>query len=763
MSSTATTPPRERTVGRTCPLCEATCGLRITLREDEAGERVIKVAGDPQDVFSQGFICPKGAALGALQHDPDRLSRPRVREGETWREVDWDEAFAFIEARLRPILADGDRNALAAYVGNPNVHNLSGMIYGPALLRALGTRNIFSASTVDQMPRHVASGWMYGNPDRIPVPDVDRTRLLIIFGANPAVSNGSLATAPDWPGRIKAVRARGGRVVVFDPRRTATAKLADTQHAIRPGTDAALMLAMAHVIFAEGRVDPGRIAPHIRGGLLTLSAIGDAIDAFTPDAIGPICGIAPDAIRALALELAETEKAVVYGRIGTQATRFGTLASWTVDLLNLITGHLDAEGGAMFPEALHERPARGKGRGFRTGRHRGRVAGDPEVRGEMPAVRLAAEITTPGEGQIRALFTVAGNPVLSVPDGDTLDAALEQLELMVCIDPYLNETTRRADVILPPPPPLQRPHYDLAFYTLSLRNVARFSPAILPHDGPSECDILARLTLMVLGMGSHGDPALVEQQIVGHILGRICQDPAHALHGRDPRALAAELWGTRGVERALDALIRTGPRGDAFGENPDGWTLAKLAATPGGVDFGPLEPRLPQALATPDGSIDAFPDAIRDDIPRLKAWLADAPDGLLLIGRRHLRSNNSWMHNLPKLVRGQQRFTLRIHPADAAARGIADGEPVVLSAREAGSARVDAIAQVTDEVMRGVVSLPHGWGHAIEGSGLSVASKVGGPNVNRVTRPVVDPLSGNAALNGVPVEVTAVLASVDSR
>jgi len=753
-------PSSERTVGRTCPLCEATCGLRITLREPPGAEaRVVKVTGDPDDVFSRGFICPKGAALGALHHDPDRLKQPRIRGGEAWREVSWDDAFAYIDARLRPILADGDRDALAAYVGNPNVHNLSGMIYGPALLRALGTRNLYSASTVDQMPRHVASGLMYGSPDRIPVPDVDRTDLLLIFGANPAVSNGSLATAPDWPGRISAIRARGGRVVLFDPRRTATAKLADTHHAIRPGTDAALMLAMAHVIFTEGRISLGRLAPHVKDADAALDAIRDAIvgrKTFAPDAIGPICGIAPDVIRALARDLADARRAAVYGRIGTQATRFGTLASWTVDLLNLITGHLDEPGGAMFPEALHERPSHGKGRGFRIGRRHGRVAGDPEVRGELPAVRLADEITTPGPGRIRALFTVAGNPVLSVPDGPRLDAALAGVELMVSIDPYLNETTRRAHVILPPPGPLHRPHYDAAFYTLSLRNVARFSPVVLPHGGVSECDILARLTLMVLGMGPDGDPALVEQQIIGHILGKACQDPGQAVHGRDPRALAAALHGDTGVERAIDALIRTGPRGEGFGADPDGWTLEKLAALPGGVDFGPLEPRLPGALSTPDGMIDAFPDAIRDDIPRLEAWLADAPTGLLLIGRRHLRSNNSWMHNLPKLARGRDRFTLRLHPDDAAARAITDGDRVVLAALAAEDARVEAIAQVTDEVMRGVVSLPHGWGHAIDGTGLRVAAGIGGPNVNRVTRPVIDPLSGNAALNGVPVEVRAI-------
>ncbi len=746
-------PPTERVVTRTCPLCEATCGLRITLRANGDATRAVKVAGDPGDVFSKGFICPKGAALGALHHDPDRLTRPRIREGDAWREVGWDEAFAYIDAKLRPILADGDRDALAAYAGNPNVHTLAGMIYGPALRRSLGTRNLYSASTVDQMPRHVASGWMYGDPDRIPVPDLDRTDLLYIFGANPAVSNGSLATAPDWPGRIRAIRERGGRVVVFDPRRTATAGLADAHHAIRPGTDAALMLSMARVLFEAGRVGLGRLADITKGVDAIRGVICGGPGDFAPERIGPVCGIAPDDIRRLALDLADAPRAAVYGRIGTQAARFGTLAAWTVDLLGLLTGHLDTPGGAMFPRALHERPVHGRGRGFRVGRRHGRVAGDPEVRGELPAVRLADEITTPGPGRIRALFVVAGNPVLSVPGGDRLDAALAQLELMVAVDPYLNATTRRAHVILPPPGPLHRPHYDLAFYTLSVRDVARFSPPALPWAGPSEAGILARLTLLVLGMGPKADPALVEQQIVGHLLGKAAADPASPAHGRDPRAMAAQLRGESGPERVLDALIRTGPRGEGFGADPDGWTLARLAAAPGGVDFGPLAPRLPASLATPDGLIDAFPDAIRGDLPRLRAWLADPPDGLLLIGRRHLRSNNSWLHNVPKLARGRDRFTLRIHPADAAARGVADGAAVRLSARSDAEAAVQATAQVTDEVMRGVVSLPHGWGHAVEGSGLSVASKVGGPNVNRVTQPVVDPLSGNAALNGVPVEV----------
>ncbi|MCA9539761.1 MAG: molybdopterin-dependent oxidoreductase, partial [Myxococcales bacterium] len=635
------------------------------------------------------------------------------------------------------------------YAGNPNVHSLAGPLYFPVLARALGSRNIFSASTVDQMPRHVASGWLFGHPDRIPVPDIDRTDLLIIVGANPAVSNGSLATAPDWPGRLASLRGRGGRVVVIDPRRTETAALADEHLPIRPGTDAALLLAMAQCLFADGRVNLGACAAFVDG----IDATRDAIAAFAPERVAPVCGVAAEDIRRLAHALADTPRAVVYGRIGTHATRFGTLAAWAVDVLNIMTGHLDVPGGAMFPQSLHERTAPAKARGFQTGRHRSRVGGHPEVRGELPCVALLDEITTPGKGQIRALFVVGGNPVLSVPGGDRLAKALDSLDLMVSVDPYLNETSRHAHVILPPPSPLAKAHYDLAFYGLAVRNFARYSAPVVPAAGPSEAEILARLALLVFGMGPKADPKLVDAQVLGFILEKAAGTPGSPVFGRDAKALAAELPAGEGTVRALDALIRTGPRGDGFGANPEGWTLARLAAAPSGVDFGPLEPRLPDALSTPDGRIGLMPAPIAADLPRLEALLHAPRDGLLLIGRRHLRSNNSWLHNLKKLAAGRDRQSLRLHPDDAAAAGIAAGDRVRVAAVDDTTACADAIAQVTDEMMPGVVSLPHGWGHGVEGTGLRVAAAFGGPNVNRITRPVLDPLSGTAALNGVPVTI----------
>lgn len=731
-----------RVIHRTCPLCEATCGLTLTLDAD----RVTRVQGDPDDVFSRGYLCPKGAALGALHHDPDRLRRPRIRTGDRWREVDWPEAFAAVDAGLGAILARGDRDAIGIYAGNPTVHSLSALLYGPAAMRAAGTRNVYSASTVDQMPRHVASGLLYGDPDLIPVPDLDRTDLLLILGANPVVSNGSLATAPDWPGRLRALRARGGRLIVIDPRHTETAALADEHHPIRPGADALVLLAMAHTLLSSGRARLGRLAPHVTG----LDRLPEAIAPFTPEAIAQKCGIAPEVIRRLAHAIADTPRAAVYGRIGTQAARFGTLAAWAVDLLCLITAHLDEPGGAVFPTALHDRPGQGRGRGFKTGRHHSRVHGHPEVRGELPAITLADEIETPGPGQIRALITVAGNPVLSVPGAHRLDRALADLEFMVSVDPYQNETTRHAHVILPPPGPLARAHYDLAFYRLAIRQIARYTPPSLPAEGPDEAEILARLALTLAGQPG-GDPRWIDARITHHILATAAATPGSPIHGRDLAELLPQLHGRDGPERALDALIRTGPRGDGFGAHPDGWTLTRLAQHPHGVDFGPHPPRLPPALATPTGRIDLLPEPIAADLPRLAAWMASPTPTLQLIGRRHLRSNNSWMHNLPKMATGRDRCALYIHPTDATAHHLAPGDRARLTT---ATATLEVTIAHHDRLTPGVVSLPHGWGHDHEGTTLTTARQHPGVNVNALIPPAHDPLSGTAILNGVEVQLT---------
>ncbi|MEU0256854.1 molybdopterin oxidoreductase family protein [Streptomyces sp. NPDC006184] len=737
-----------RTALRICPLCEATCGLTLTVE----GTRVTGARGDREDVFSKGFICPKGASFGAVDADPDRLRTPLVRKDGVLREATWEEAFDAVAAGLGPVVERHGPDAVGVVLGNPNVHTMAGALYPPVLLGALRTRSLFTASTVDQMPKHVSSGLLFGDPNAIPVPDLDHTGHLLLIGANPLESNGSLCTAPDFPGRLKALKARGGRLTVVDPRRTRTAKLADRHLAIRPGTDALLLAAMAHTLFAEDLADLGELAPHVEG----LAELRAALADFTPEAVAPACDLDAEVIRTLARELAAAPAAAVYARIGSCTVPHGTLASWLVDVLNILTGNLDRPGGALFPQAATDRAPRpaGPGRGFALGRWHSRVGRHPEAKGELPLSALAEEIdTATGTGEpVRALIVVAANPVLSAPDGDRLDKALASLDFMVSVDPYLNETSRHAHVVLPPPPPAQSPHHDFAFNTLAVRNQVRYTrPAVPLEPGRmAESEILARLVLAVSGM--HGtDPAAVDAMVIDRTLAKAVQDEHAPVHGRDPRALADRLTGDNGPERRLDLMLRLGPYGDGFGARPDGLSLARLLAHPHGIDLGPLRPRLPQPLRTRSGRIELLPEPIAGDLPRLRRALRERPAGLVLVGRRHLRSNNSWMHNVPALTGGSNRCTLHIHPEDAARLGVRDGAGVRV--RGAGG-EVVAPAEVTDGVRPGVVSLPHGWGHDRPGTRLGHASTVPGVNVNQLLDgSLLDPLSGNAVLNGIPVEV----------
>ncbi|WP_030981557.1 molybdopterin oxidoreductase family protein [Streptomyces sp. NRRL WC-3744] len=742
-----------RTALRICPLCEATCGLTLTIE----GTRVTGARGDRDDVFSKGFICPKGAAFGAVDGDPDRLRAPLVRENGSLREATWEEAFDAVAAGLRPVVERDGPDAVGVVLGNPNVHTMAGALYPPVLLGALRTRSLFTASTVDQMPKHVSSGLLFGDAGAIPVPDLDHTDHLLLIGANPLESNGSLCTAPDFPGRLKALKARGGRLTVVDPRRTRTARLADRHLAIRPGTDALLLAALAHTLFAEDLTDLQHLAPHVQG----LEELRDAIADFSPEAVSPACDLDAGVIRTLARELAAAPAAAVYARIGSCTVPHGTLASWLVDVLNILTGNLDRPGGALFPQAATDRTPRpaGPGRGFALGRWHSRVSGHPEAKGELPLSALAEEIdTATDEGTpVRALIAVAANPVLSAPDGDRLDKALESLDFMVSVDPYLNETSRHAHVVLPPPPPSQSPHHDFAFNALAVRNQVRYTrPAVPLEPGRmAETEILARLILAATGM--HGaDPGAVDAMVVDQTLGKAVQDAHGPVHGRDPHDLAARLTGDNGPERRLDMMLRLGPYGDGFGARPDGLTLEKLLAHPHGIDLGPLRPRLPQPLKTRSGKVELLPEPIAGDLPRLRAALHERPVGLVLVGRRHLRSNNSWMHNVPALTGGSNRCTVHIHPEDAARLGVRDGADVRV---KGAGGEVTVPAEVTDGVRPGVVSLPHGWGHDRPGTRLSHASTDPGVNVNQLLDGSrLDPLSGNAVLNGVPVELTAVVA-----
>ncbi len=748
MGKTAT-----RTAYRTCPLCEAGCGLEIGLAGVDGDESVTRIRGDRADVFSHGFICPKGSTLKHLHDDPDWLRRPVVKRNGRFVEVTWDEAFAEIERRLLPLVAEHGPDTTAIYLGNPNAHSLAGLLYARPLIRALGTTNVYSASTVDQRPKEVSSGLVFGGALTVPVPDVDRTDFLLMLGANPYASNGSLATAPDWPGRIEALLARGGRLVVVDPRRSRTAEEATQHVAIRPGADPFLLMAMVNVLAADGLVDTGAAGEYLAG----VDEVLALAQPFTPEAVSEVTGVGAATIRQLAHDLAAAPTACVYGRIGTTTALYGTITSWLVDVLNALTGNLDRPGGAMFTKAAagasNTRGTPRRGRGVTLHRRRSRVRGLGETLGELPVACLAEEIDTPGEGRVRVLFTVAGNPVVSTPNSARLDAAMATLDLYVAVDPYINETTRHADVVLPPPTALQKGHYDLALLQLALRNVANYSPPVLPLDDDQldEWKILARLALVAQGMGAGADPAVVDDLVVQTLIGAAAADETGPIAGRDPAEILAELGDRVGPERLIDLMLRTGPYGDGFGADPDGLSLDVLLAHPHGIDLGPLEPRLPEVLRTPSGMVELAPEPIVADVARLRAGLDAPTGGMTLIGRRDLRSNNSWMHNVEVLVKGKPRCTLHVHPDDADRLGLVDGGPAEVTSR---TGKVSVPVEVTDAIRPGVVSIPHGWGHDMPGVELAVARRHAGVNSNLLADDeLVDPLSGNAVLNGIPVEV----------
>ncbi|MCC6848867.1 MAG: molybdopterin-dependent oxidoreductase [Deltaproteobacteria bacterium] len=735
----------------TCPLCEATCGLSVTTN----GRTVEDIRGDRADVFSAGYLCPKAYAMKELEADPDRLRTPLVRRAGRLVPATWDEAWEEVERGLGAVLRDHGRDAVAVYLGNPNAHHLSGL-YAPALIKAIGTRNVYSASTLDQMPKQVSAGLMFGGALSIPVPDLDRTDHLLVLGANPLASNGSLMTAPDVKGRLRALRARGGTLVVVDPRRSLTALDADAHHCIRPGTDAHLLFALVHVLVAEGRVALGRLAEHAAG----LAEVERLARPFTPEAVANVTGLDAAAIRGLARDLARARRAAVYGRIGTCTQEFGTLASWLVDVLNVLTGNLDREGGAMFPKAAagakNTTGAPGVGRGVRFGRFASRVRGLPEVYGELPTSVLAEEIDTPGDGRIRGLVTVAGNPVLSAPNAGRLRAALATLDFMVSVDIYLNETTRHAHVVLPAPSAFERSHYDVALYQLAVRNVAHYSAPVFPvSDGMrDEWQILLTLGAIASGLGRGADVAALDDFLVHQVVAREVETPGSPVEGRDPAELIAALGARRGPDRVLDFLLRSGPYGDAFGRREGGVSLDLLERHPHGVDLGPLRPRIPEVLRTPSGKIELAPPPLVADVARLAATLDRAPAPLVLVGRRTLRSNNSWMHNLDVLVKGRPACTLHVHPDDARRLGLADGGAARVRSRVGA---LELPVEVTDGIMRGVVSIPHGWGHDDPASALRVAAAHAGANANLLADDAaIDPLSGNAVLSGIPVAVEPV-------
>jgi anaerobic selenocysteine-containing dehydrogenase len=734
----------QRTVYRSCPLCEAHCGIGVEI----ADGAVRTIRGDEADALSRGYLCPKAYGLKGLQEDPDRLRRPLIRQGAGYREAEWDEAFALVADRLRAIRDAHGADAIGTYLGNPSAHDYGALLYVGPFLRALGTRWRFSATSVDQLPKNVSSGLLFGVPLAIPIADIDHTDFLLMLGANPLASNGSLMTAPDFPGRLRRLRERGGRLVVVDPRRSETAAVADEHVFVRPGADAYLLFALVHVLFAEGLVKLGRLADFTNG----VERVREAAQAFAPEAVASACAVPAETIRRLARELAAAPRAAVYGRIGTCTQEFGTLASWLVDVLNVLTGNLDRPGGALFPRPAHA-PAEDRPRKSAQpyARWRSRVRGLPEFAGELPSACLAEEIDSAGESRIRALVTVCGNPVLSTPNGARLAKALESLDFVVSVDFYRNETSRFAHVILPTTPPLERDNYDLAFHAMSVRNHAKWSPPALAK--PADARHLWEVMAEIAGRMHGADAAAVHELILARLLNGTVGRPGTACPDVTEAAAREKLGSEPGPARLVDLMVRAGPYGDRFDDAAEGLSLAKLKAAEHGIDLGPLAPRLPAMLATESGRIELAPELLLGDVERLRAGLAErANGGFVLIGRRHLRSNNSWMHNLPALAKGKERCTLLVHPEDARALGLANGGRARVRSRVGA---VEAPVEWSEGLMRGVVSLPHGHGHDAPGARLSVAAKRPGVNSNLLTdETLLDELSGNAVLNGIPVEIS---------
>ena len=726
----------------TCPLCEAMCGLEIQV---DAG-RVASIRGNRDDQWSHGHICPKGATLGAVHEDPDRIRAPMVKVDGQWREVSWDEALARCTELLAPVIEKYGIGAVTAYVGNPLAHSFSLARYAGVLLGMSGMPITYSPGTVDQWPKNLSSHLMYGAWWSFPVPDIQRTDLLVVMGANPAASQGSLLAAPDVMGIIDGIRKRG-KVIVIDPVRTATAARADEWLPITPGTDAAFLMAIVHTLFAEDLVSLGTVAPYLDG----VDRMREVSAEWSPERVAQATGIAAERIRALARELAATGRAAVYGRIGLCNQEFGSLASWLVDVVNILTAHFDVPGGIMFPRpaawSVTVQPQPGLEDGLAEfGRFRTRVRGAKEVLGQVPVSCMAEEIATPGEGQLKALITIAGNPVLSTPAGDKLDEALPMLEAMISVDLWLNETTRHADVILPGLSPLEQPHHDDLILNFAINSFANYSPPVFAPDDPGrpeEWELLIRLTGLCTGTPAEDvDVAAIDDGFFDYMA---------FTQGLDGAELRAQ-YEHGGPERVLDLTLRTGPFGDRYGEHPDGLTLEKLKQHPNGINFGPMVPQLPDILGTADGRVRLAPQYLLDDLPRLAARLDRAPDDLVLVSRRHLRSNNSWLHNVAPLMKGRERCTLLMHPDDATPRGLVDGAVVTVSS---AAGTLDVPVELTEAIKPGVVSMPHGWGHGKPGTRMSVANGSPGVNTNVLSPPeFLDEPSGNGALNGIPVTVT---------
>ena len=717
---------KTETAFRSCNLCEAICGLTI----EHDGKQVVSIKGDKNDPLSRGHICPKAIALQDIHADPDRLKTPVRRTENGFEPISWEDAFDLVESKLMQIRQEHGDDSVALYLGNPTVHNSGALLFQKYLKQSLNTRNRFAATSVDQLPHHLAASLMFGHGLMIPIPDIDNTDYMLMLGANPAASNGSLMTAPDVKNRLKDITKRGGKVVLVDPRRTESAKLASDHHFIRPGTDVFLLAAILNCLFENknGAVNLGRLSSFTKG----VDLLKDAVAEFTPENVSQITGVDSATIENIAAEFATAKRAVVYGRMGVSTQPHGGLCHWLINGINLVSGNLDRSGGQMFAKPAVSLVGK-SGTTHEFGRWKSRVRGLPEFEGDLPVAVLAEEILTPGKGQIKALVTSSGNPVLSTPNGVQLEQALEQLDFYVAHDIYINETTRHADLILPSPSGLETDHYDFAFLALAVRNVSKYSPQIFaPEPG-----------------------SMYDWQIMKELSLRLMPRPT-GLAGRLRTGIQKRILRWLTPDRLLDLGLKVGP----YGMFRKGLSLKKLKANPNGIDLGELQPVLPAALRTTDKKIDAAPKAYVDHlkqevIPQLKAATDSQPaaNEFALIGRRHLRSNNSWMHNSKRLVKGADRCTLMMHSSDAQTLDLVDGGSVAISS-SVGS--VQAPLEITDEIMPGVVSLPHGYGHHRPKTKLSIANEHAGVSINDLTDDkIVDNLTGNAAFSAQRVRIEA--------
>jgi anaerobic selenocysteine-containing dehydrogenase len=735
-------------VTRLCPFCEACCGLVVSY--EPTTHHIVSIKGDKDNPFSQGFLCPKSQGFKLLEEDPDRLRAPLIRQGRDLVETDYDTAIDFAASAIKRIRAKHGGDSISMHIGNPVAHNIGLVLYGSLFLQMFPTRNAATSGSIDHIAKCVSSVEMFGCEATIPVPDIDRTQHIIIIGANPVVSNGSLVTAPGWPRRLQALKARGGKIVVIDPRRTETSQIADQHVFLKPATDAYLMIAMVHVLFEEGLVKLGALQDHVTG----VERLRDEAKRFAPERVAGVTGVPADTIRQLARDLAAAESGVVYGRIGTTAQKFGAMASWLIDVLNLLTGNLDRPGGAMIPKPVT--PSIIYNQTIQDGvspnnRWTSRVSGLPEVSGFIPIAAFPDEILTPGEGQVRALLTLCSNPARSTPNSARWEEALSDLEFLGCLDIYLNETGRFADVILPPSGHMEQQAYPPFSPPYMVRSYAKWDDPVFPSAMPSDGEIMLRLAARVAGV----DEGELARSAMAGIVQQTLASSAE-LSAITPTQALDMLSEHEGPAQYVDMLIRIGPFGDKFGLAPDGMNLAKLKTYPHGIDLGAMIPQFPEKLATPEGKIRVAPDIMVRDIARLEAELPimQKNDKMLLVGRRHIRSNNSWMHNVRALAKGPDRTTLLMNGVDAREQGLNDGDTVKLSTK---TGEVFARIELSEDMMPGVISLAHGYGHDAEASRLSIAKERPGPNFNTLLDEAdADVVSGTAVLSGIPVSLSRV-------